>query len=167
MALAQPNENHKLLAQLAGDWNYKLTFWMAPGLPPSESTGTSVCKLIMDGRYLLANISGKFAMPGPDGQMQDVDFKGMAIDAYDNVKQKFFSTWIDNMGTSIEMLEGTYDPATRTFTYQTEEEPMPGVKKKARELVKLGDPNHYTLEWYEDQGGKEVKTMQISYTRQG
>ena len=69
------------------------------------------------------------------------------------------------MSTSIIMSEGTYDPATKTFTYTAEEEMMPGMKTKVREVIKLVDNNHHTLEWFEDRGGKEVKTMQIDYTR--
>ena len=74
-------------------------------------------------------------MPGADGKMKDMQFKGMGIEGYDNVKKKFVGSWIDNMGTGIMMSEGTYDPATKTFTYTTDEEMMPGMKTKIRELV--------------------------------
>jgi hypothetical protein len=62
--------------------------------------------------------------------------------------------------------EGTYDPATKTLTYTSEYEPMPGMKTKVRELLKIPDKDHHTLEFYEDRGGKEVKVMEIIYTRQ-
>ena len=65
-------------------------------------------------------------MPGADEKMMEMSFKGMAIEGHDDVQQKFVSTWIDNMGTSIIMSEGTYDPSTRTFTYRYEEEMAPG-----------------------------------------
>src|SRR5205085_3500110 len=58
-----------------------------------------------------------------------------------------------------------YDPATKTFTYSMEMEPMPGMKTKVREVLKLTDDTHMFLEWYEMQGGKEKKTMEITYTR--
>jgi hypothetical protein len=61
---------------------------------------------------------------------------------------------------------GTYDPATKSFTYNSEMEMMPGMKTKAREVLKVVDANHHNLEWYEDRGGQEVKTMEINYTRQ-
>ncbi|CAN5442686.1 hypothetical protein BH18VER2_BH18VER2_03870 [soil metagenome] len=95
-----------------------------------------------------------------------MEFLGHSMEGYDNVKQKFVNTWMDNMGTGIMMTEGTYDEATKTFTYTGEFEPMPGMKQKVREVVKLTDKNHMVLEWYEDRGGKEVKTMEIGYTRQ-
>ena len=167
MALSKPNENHKLLGHLAGNWSYKVKFWMAPGAPPTESSGTSTCKPVMDGRYFVTNSSGKFNMPGPDGQIHPMDFQGMATDAYDNMKGKFISTWIDNMGTGVLISEGTYDPATKTFTYLAEEEESPGEKVKTREVIKLEDQNHYSLEWFQSRGGPEVKTMQIDYTRKG
>jgi len=39
------------------------------------------------------------------------------------------------------------------------------MKTKVRQAVKFVDANHHTLEFYEDRGGKEVKTMEITYTR--
>src|SRR2546421_7155208 len=50
MELAKTGENHKLLASMAGTWSYNVTMWMAPGAPPSKSTGTAVRKAIMGGR---------------------------------------------------------------------------------------------------------------------
>ena len=44
--------------------------------------------------------------------------------------------WSFNMGTGILNLEGTYDAANKTFTYNTEVEAMPGMKTKVREVVK-------------------------------
>ena len=69
------------------------------------------------------------------------------------------------MGTGIMNLEGTYDSASKTFTYRAEYEPMPGMKMKIREVIKIVDNDHHTFEWYEDRGGTEVKTMEIAYTR--
>ncbi|MBA2585740.1 MAG: DUF1579 domain-containing protein [Chthoniobacterales bacterium] len=167
MELSKLNENHKLLAGLAGTWSYTVKMWMSPdpAAPPSESKGTAVRKPIMNGRYFTMDVSGKMQMPGPDGKMKDMEFKGTSIEAYDNVKQKFVSTWADNMSTGIMMSEGTYDPATKTFTYTGEMEMMPGMKSKVREVVKITDSNHHAFEFYEDRGGQEAKTMEINYTR--
>jgi len=167
MDLSKLNENHKLLASLDGSWNYTIKFWMNPdpNAKPEESKGTAVRKSIMDGRYVVMDVTGKMQMPGPDGKMKDVTFKGMGLEGYDNVKKKFVESWVDNMGTGIESAEGTYDPGTKTFTYTAEIEPMPGMKQQVRELVKLGDKDHMTLEWFENQGGQERKTMEINYTR--
>jgi hypothetical protein len=165
MELAKPGENHKRLAAGVGTWDYKVKYWLNPDNPPAESTGTSVARAIMGGRYVITDHTGKMQMPGPDGAMVDTEFVGMSVEAYDNVKKKFVSSWIDNMGTGIMNSEGTYDAASKTFTYFAEYEPMPGMKTRIREVLKATDQNHRTLEYFEDRGGKEVKTMEITYAR--
>ena len=167
--MSKLNENHKLLSSLDGNWDYAIKFWMNPdpSAPPQESTGTATRKTVMDGRYVTMDVSGHMQMPGEDGKMKDVEFKGMGIEGYDNAKKKFVASWIDNMGTGIEFSEGKYDPATKTFTYTSEMEPVPGMKTAVREVIKINDDSHMMLEWYEKQGGKgkEKKTMEISYTK--
>jgi hypothetical protein len=165
MELAKPGENHKLLATLAGTWSYDVTMWMNPGAPPTKSTGTAVRKAIMDGRYFSLDVAGKMKMPGADGKMKDMEFKGMGIEGYDNAKKKFVATWCDNMGTGFALSEGSYDAATKTFTYTGDYEMMPGMKTKFREVIKLADANHHSFEYYEDRGAGEAKTMEINYTR--
>jgi len=169
MEMAKLNENHKLLADLDGNWTYTIKFWMNPdpNAKPNESKGTAVRKSIMNGRFSTLDVTGKMEMPGPDGKKKEMTFIGHGIDGYDNVKKKFVGSWIDNMATGIMMAEATYDPATKTFTYNSEYEAVPGMKTPIREVIKLTDNNHHTLEWYENRGGQEVKTMEINYTRAG
>ncbi len=165
LEMAKPGENHQLLAELAGSWDYTLKFWLAPDGKPTESGGKATRKAIMGGRYFLVESKGTAMMPGPDGKLHGLDFEGMSIEGYDNVKKKFVATWNDSMGTGIVLSEGTYDAAAKTFTYAVEMEMVPGVKTKARETLKVIDKNHHVMEWFEDQDGKEVKTMEIDYVR--
>ena len=169
MEMSKLNENHKLLADMNGNWNYAIKMWMKPdpNAKPQESKGTATRKSVMGGRYFVMDVSGKMQMPGEDGKMKDMQFKGMAVEGYDNVKKKFVSSWIDSMGTGIQGSEGTYDPASKTFTYTMEMEPMPGMKQQVREVIKVTDKDHMMLEWYENRGGQEKKTMEIAYTRAG
>ena len=165
MEMAKLNDNHKLLASTAGTWSYTVKMWMDPKGKPTESTGTATRKSIMDGRYVSGEYSGKFKMPGADGKMTEMNFIGMSMDGYDNVKKKFVSGWVDNMGTGIMTMDGTYDAATKTFTYTGEYEMMPGMKEKVRQLIKMTDATHMTMEYYEDRGQGEAKTMEINYTK--
>jgi len=34
-----------------------------------------------------------------------------------------------------------------------------------REVIKVTDSNHYSLDWYEEHDGREIKTIEINYTR--
>jgi Protein of unknown function (DUF1579) len=169
MELSKLNENHKLLADMNGSWNYTIKMWMNPdpNAQPQQSKGTATRKSVMGGRYFVMDVTGKMQMPGEDGKMKDMQFKGMAVEGYDNVKKKFVSSWIDSMGTGIQFSEGTYDPATKTFTFNMEMEMMPGMKTPVREVIKMIDKDHMLLEWYENRGGQEKKTMEIAYTRSG
>ena len=65
MELAKLGENHKLLAGGVGTWDYKVKFWMNPDNPPVESSGISVARSVMDGRYVITDHTGKMQMPGP------------------------------------------------------------------------------------------------------
>ena len=167
MEMAKPGENHKMLAEGVGAWDYHVKAWMSPdrNAAPTQSSGTAVTRAVLDGRFFISEHTGKMQMPGSDGKMTEMDFKGMGTEGYDNVKKKFVATWIDNMGTGIMGLEGTYDSATKTFTYRGEYEMMPGMKIKIRELIKVVDGNHRIFEFFEDRGGTEVRTLEIGYTR--
>lgn len=167
--LSKLNENHKLLTSLDGNWIYTIKFWMNPdpNAKPQESKGTASRRSIMGGRYAVMDVSGKMEMPGENGKMKDVMFKGMGLEGYDNVKKKFVASWIDNMGTGIEFSEGSYDPDTKSLTYTSEIEPVSGMKEQIREVIKIVDKDHMSLEWYENKGGQERKTMEINYTRAG
>jgi len=165
MEMAKPGENHNRMQEMAGTWTYAVKWWMSPDAPPTESSGTAVVRSVMDGRYLVGDHTSKMQIPGPDGKMTDMEFKGMSLEGYDNVKKKFVASWIDNMGTGIMNSEGTYDAMAKTLTYYAEYEPMPGMKTKMRQVVKIADKDHHTMEFFEDRGGKEVKTMEIAYSR--
>lgn len=167
MEMSKLNENHKLLSSLDGNWDYKIKFWMNPdpNAKPQESKGIATRKSIMGGRYVTMDVTGQMQMPDEKGKMKEVTFKGMGIEGYDNVKKKFVASWVDNMGTGIESTEGTYDPSTNSLTYTAEIEMMPGMKTQVREVLKIADKNHMNLEWFENQGGQERKTMEIAYTK--
>ncbi len=167
MELAKLNENHKLLASMDGTWSFTVKMWMNgdPSSKPDTSRGTMTRKSVMGGRYIAMDVKGQMEMPGEDGKPKPFTFLGHGTDAYDNVKKMFVSTWYDNMGTGIMMTEGTYDEASKSFTYTGQNEAMPGMVTKIRQVVKMTDKDHMMMEWFEERGGNYVKTMEIDYTR--
>jgi hypothetical protein len=162
---AKLNDNHKLLQELAGTWNYILKISMGSQSAPIETNGRVVRQPIMNGRFLAADFSVKM-LPGADGKLQETNFQGKSIEGYDDVKQRFVSAWIDNMSPDITTLEGDYDTATKTLSYRGETEPRAGRRVQVREVIKIIDHDHYSLDWYEDHGRGEIKTIEISYTRE-
>ncbi|PYL12258.1 MAG: hypothetical protein DMF48_02830 [Verrucomicrobia bacterium] len=53
MEMSKLNENHKLLADMNGSWNYTIKMWMSPdpNAQPQQSKGTASRKSAMGGRY--------------------------------------------------------------------------------------------------------------------
>jgi hypothetical protein len=157
MKAAQPGEQHKTLAELAGTWEQSLKMWMDPSKPPQESKATTESKMIMGGRYLEDKVSGDF------GGMK---FLGQGLTCYDNLQKKYIWTWIDNMGTGISTATGRYDPDKKTYTYQGEEtDPLSGKKFKTKMITHVIDKDKYEMDMYRVAGDKEVKTMHLDAKR--
>ncbi len=157
-AFGTPGAPHKALEGLVGSWDVKSKFWMAPGAPPTESTGTSENKMILGGRYLEQRYEGTM-MGGP--------FSGIGVTAFDNYKKKFVSTWVDSMGTGIMMMTGTFDKAGKVITsWGMMDDPAEKRTMKAKTAVTLVDADHHTYEsWHAGPDGKMTKDLEISYTR--
>src|SRR5947207_6965279 len=134
---------------------------MGPNKPPIETNGVVVRQPIMGGRYVDADFDVKM-LPGNDGKLEKANFKRKSIEGYDNVKQNFISIWTDNASTGPTIFEGNYDPSSRTFTYTSETEPKPAQTTKVREVITVIAENHYTLDRYEEHGGDEIKTTEIT-----
>ncbi len=159
--LATPGEPHKQFATLAGSWATKTKEWMEPGKPPTESEGTANMKMLLDGRFLYQEFSGN---------MMGQPFSGIGIDAYDNMKKKYVTAWMDSMGTGIFIMEGTGSPDGKTITLKGSHPEPNGGQMHHRAIWKIVDNNTQTFEMYGSHGhgkdpGKEMKMMEITYTR--
>lgn len=155
--LATPGEPHKRFASLAGSWTTHVKEWMEPGKPPMESTGTAEIKMLLEGRYLYQEIHG---------QMMGYPFSGIAIDAYDNIQNKYVSAWMATTGTGIFLMEGTASPDGKTITLSGQHPEPGGGHMSHRAIWTLVDSNTQTYVMYgTHHGGKEMKVMEITYMR--
>jgi hypothetical protein len=149
-AWTMPNEQHKLLEPRVGRWNF--TNSLVPG-----ETATSEMKSIFGGRFIEDTTKASFmGMP----------FEGRGFVGYDRIKNKFIATWTDSGSTAIGMVEGTYDAATKTFTFSGEMPDMSGKYSKQRIVQKWTDNDHWTSQFFgPGPDGKEVPQMLLTYTR--
>jgi hypothetical protein len=154
---AEPGPAHKQLQRAVGKWNVTTKSWTAPGAPPSESTGSAEGKSMLGDRYVQMTFNGTF-MGKP--------FNGVGINGYDNAKKKFVGTWIDSMSTGIMRTEGTSDPAGKVVTVQgSSTDPLSGKESKMRIVQTWEGDDKIVEEFFEKKGGKDVKMMEITYTR--
>jgi hypothetical protein len=152
-----PGNVHQMIAKSDGEWSFDMTMWMKPDAPPTNSTGTTVNKMILGGRYQESvHKSTMMGMP----------FEGHGLLAYDNAKKIFQSSWVDNMGTGIMNMEGPWDEATKSITFTGKMvDPMTGKDMGVKEIFKMVDDNHHVMEMYMTNDGKEFTTMEIKFTR--
>jgi hypothetical protein len=152
-----PGPMHALMAKDVGNWDGDVTMWMSPDAPPEKSTMTGEVRMILNGLYQEGINKGNFnGMP----------FEGRSIVAYNNATKKFENTWIDNFGTGIMLLTGTYDSATKTTTMTgTMLNPMTGKDCNYRQVITYIDDNTQKMEMYDNTFGTERKSMEIKLTR--
>lgn len=161
MEYATPGEAHAMIAKSDGEWSGEITSWMSPDAPPMKSVGVAVNKMILGGRYQQSTHTSCFAgMP----------FEGISTTGYDNQKKKYFSTWVDNMGTGVMVMEGTWDAATKTLNMSGScVDPRTGKTCKMREEFTIIDDNTQKMTMYgpDIKTGKEFKNMEILLKRKG
>lgn len=149
-----PNDVHKKLSADTGTWTEEISMWQSANMPPTKSTATADVKMILGGRYQEMIHKGDFmGMP----------FEGRGTLAYDNATKEYVSTWIDNMGTGIMVMRGSYDDTSKTYKMSGEVvDPVTKKKKSTRETVTIIDDKTQKVEMY-DTGydGKEFKCMEI------
>lgn len=156
MEYMSPSWGHEILAKAVGEWSYKMTYWTTPDAEPMVSEGTAKGEMIMGGRYLKLTTSGN---------VWGMEMEGMSIEAFDNAKQRFYSIWIDNLGTGMMYSEGSYDESTGELVYEGHMvDPMTSnnisIKNKAKFV---GDEMHF--EMWMDYMGNVFKSMEIIYTK--
>ena len=159
MAYMTPGQPHQALANHVGEWNHTVSWWMAPGAPPQESTATSTSKMILGGRYLADHFSGN---------MMGMPFEGHGLTGYDNAKKKFFAAWVDNMGTGLMTGWGDWDEATKSLTISGEfVDPVTGENRPYRQVTKWISDDHAMFQMYTPapDGSGEYKSMEIHSLR--
>ena len=156
--MGEVRAEHKQLETFVGDWKTTTSMWMDAKAAPEKTEGKTHIESKFGGRYIELHHESKY---------QGQPFNGEGLMGFDNLKGKFFNTWIDSMSTGMWLAWGTYDAATKTYTFHgSMEDPMaPSTQFKVREVVHVVDPSHYTFEWYETHKGKEGKTLQIDYVK--
>ncbi len=150
-----PGFQHAALAEMEGTYSLTVKMWMEPGAEPMISTGTSLRRMIMGGRYLQETVRGT-SMGQP--------FEGMGLTGYDNVRGEYWGTWIDNMSTGLMTSTGSWDQASDTGTFTgSYVDPVSKQTVQSRMTLERHDDGSETMTSYNLSPDGEVKTMEIVY----
>jgi hypothetical protein len=152
-----PGAPHKRLASLTGNWVTKTKSWMEPDKPAVESTGTCKQKMLLGGRFLQQDYTGK---------VMGMPFKGTNLIGYDNHTKKYVSTWIDSMSTGIYFFEGTSSPNGKTITQKSRyDDPVRGpMTWRSVSRILNNDTMVYEM-FITSKRGREEKMMEMTLTR--
>lgn len=153
-----PGPMHTWMAKSNGTWEAEVSQWMDPSAPPNKAKATNVQSSMLNGLY----VTGKFT-----STMMGMPFQGQSTMGYDNAKKDFVSTWVDNMGSGIVVMRGTYDEANKTLNLKGKQtDALTGKDCDLREEMKFIDDDTYTMTMYgPDWEGKEMKFMEGTFKR--
>jgi hypothetical protein len=153
-----PGENHKWLSKQTGTWEAEVSQWMDPSAPPTKTKAKDVVKMSMNGLYQVADFTST---------MMGQPMMGQSILGYDNAKKVFVLSWIDNLGSGIVHMTGTYDESTKTLNLKgTQTDPLTGKDTEIRQENKYLDDDTYTMAMYgAGHDGKEMKFMEGTFKR--
>jgi hypothetical protein len=153
-----PGDMHKWMATQVGTWEAEVSQWFDATTPPTKAKATDVVEMTMNGLYQLGHFSCS---------MMGMPMTGMSTLGYDNAKKMFVLSWIDNLGSGIVYMTGTYDPKTKTLTLKGKQtDPMTGKDSDIRQVNKYIDDDTYTMTMYgPGMDGKEMKFMEGTFKR--
>ena len=156
-----PGEHHEKLAPLIGRWDARVLHWMAPGQPPTESSG------VLENTWALG---GLFVLTQYRGEEMGRPFEGIGLLGYDNQRQKYVGNWADSMSSGLwptatgdlgDAENGDALTLSRVMT-----DPMTGQLIKVRDVTTLVDDDHITYEIFVTRPGQdEAKVLEAQYTR--
>ncbi len=152
--MPQPTEHHKMILKGVGEWEGSMTMY---GMGPEPMTIPAKESVTALGQFWTQS---RFSC-----DFGGMAFEGSATSGYDPAKKKFVGTWIDNMSTSITVMEGDYDKKAGTLTMHYKgPHPATGEMVAHRNVSKFTDDT-YSMEFFVGQGDAEMKSMTISMKR--
>ena len=154
--LATPDEHHKALGVMVGNWKAHTSFIMDPSAPPTEGEGTMSVQWVLGGRYIQSNFKMDFM-----GQ----PFEGLGYTGYDIAHSQYVSTWMDTMSTKITYMKGGEEEGDALVMHGMSTTPMGDNPMKI--VTKITDENTWVDNFYDKMpDGTWMNSGTITYTRQ-
>jgi hypothetical protein len=109
----------------------------------------------------------KFQVESFKGKWMGQPFTGTGYTGFDEFAGGYVSMWMDSASPSIHLMNGTYDAASKKWTYTGEATcPVSGAKYATRMTHQIINKDKRTLESFTVMpDGSEIKVMEILYTR--
>lgn len=154
-----PQEEHKWLEQLLGDWTAEVTATCTPDSEPMTHGGKEHVRSL-GGLWVICQ--GKMAMPG-GGECENLMTLG-----YDPARKAFVGTFIAEVMTHQWIYEGHLSEDGKTLTLNTKGPDMTGERGLIdyQDIITIVSPDHRTLTSRAQQAdGTWVQFMEAHYRR--
>ncbi len=151
-----PGDPHAFLAAQAGEFVATVRNFEDPAGEPEVSESQVVRTMELDGRVLREVWSGT---------VMGMPFEGIGRTGYDNVTQRYWTTWTDNLSTGVFVAYGHRDANTGVMEFKGDmPDPMSGKMIPTRSVATHGDDVE-TMTMYRVAGGEDIKTMEFEVRR--
>ncbi len=147
----EPQEEHRWLERLVGEWTYESEAEAAPGEPPLKDTGTESVRSL-GGVWVVCE--GRGELPGGGTQTTLMTL------GYDPAKQRYVGTFVGSMMPQMWIYEGEMDPASGVLALDSEgpSYTTEGETARYRDRIELRSDDHRVMtssylgddgEWHE------------------
>jgi hypothetical protein len=135
---AEPQQQHRWLQQLVGDWVWESGVPAEPGKPAETVTGKETVRSIGDIWFIA---EGRGEKPGGG------EARTMMTLGYDPQDQRFVGTWIGSMMHHLWVYDGELDDAGKVLTLHAvgPDFQAPGRTRQYRDIIEIEDADHRLL----------------------
>lgn len=134
---AEPQQEHRWLDRLVGEWTSEFECRMGPDEPPMKSQGVEVVRSL-GGLWIVGEGEGE----APDGNTS----KTVMSLGYDPRTKHYVGTFIASMMAHLWVYSGSLDAAGKVLTLDTEGPDFSGQKlAKYKDIIEFVDDDHRTL----------------------
>ncbi len=159
MQKAEPQEEHRWLQKLVGDWTMEAESAMAPGEPPAKTGGTESVRSL-GGLWIVAEGEGEMPGGGTGTSLMTL--------GYDPQKKRYVGTWVGSMMTHLWSYDGSLDADEKVLTLNSEGPGMSGDGKlaKYRDVIEMKSDDHRVLTSHvQGEDGSWQSFMTAHYSR--
>jgi hypothetical protein len=159
MESPSPQNEHKWLQRLVGNWTFEGECSMGPDQPPMKNNGTELVKPLGE-LWTVGHMSGE--VPG-SGMSRSIMTLG-----YDPQKKRFVGTFVASMMTYLWIYNGALDASGTTLILDCEGPSFAeeGKLAKYQDIIEIIDENHRTLRsQFMGPEGQWVPFMKSTYRR--
>ncbi len=167
MAAMMPGPHHKVLERYVGDWNVTVKVWFGgPGSAAVTTQGRAKMRMIMDGRFLMEELEYTMNLPGPNG-IEEKRAESLVLTGYDNFRQQYVTTIINNMNTHVLTFTGPPDPAGKVFRAfgEMDEPSLNVIGRMVKTVTTIEGPDKHTIEVIDLHPGDDYKVLEFTYER--